>query len=164
MPVVILAADPGPTTGFCLLRLERGYDDDSPFKDSPLRITERLIYACNSLAAYGLAEYLVESNEGPAQIVAAGEEFREGTGAGARGHEAAVTRSVIADLSSLPLDWIWRPAATVKPWSTDVRLAKAGLLDITVKSVDARDAARIALFSATHDCGLPDPLSRRRSK
>ena len=77
-----------------------------------------------------------------------------------------MTRQVIADLSSLrepggsPGSWIWRSASDVKPWARG-RLARAGLLDMTVKSVDARDAAMHALFSAVHDAGLPDPLSRK---
>lgn len=118
-----------------------------------------LAFSCCHAAAYWLASMLIEGCEGPAHIVAAGEEFREGRGPGARQTGAAVTRAVIADLSQLR-DWHWRPAATVKVWATDRRLQKAGLFDLTAKMADARDAARHAIFCAVHDCGWPDPLSK----
>jgi hypothetical protein len=53
----------------------------------------------------------------------------------------------------------------VKPWATDKRLTAAGLLAMTAKMADARDACRHALYTAVHDAGIPDPLSaagRRR--
>lgn len=139
----VLAADPGVTCGFCLLA-----------PGAP-----PLAYSCCHHAAYGLAVFLIESGGGPARTVAAGEEFREGRGAGARRPGAAVTRQVIADLDDL-LGWHWRPAATVKPWATDKRLIAAGLYDLTAKMTDGRDAARHAVFCAVHDAGWPDPLSK----
>jgi hypothetical protein len=54
-----------------------------------------------------------------------------------------------------------RSASTVKPWATDARLERAGLLDLTAGMRHARDAARHALFCAVKNCGLPDPLSAK---
>jgi hypothetical protein len=139
----------------CLLSIE-------PDDNGVPRIAGRLIFACNHEAAYPLASWLIESNAGPATVIGAGEAFVAGRGAGARQTGAAVTRQVIADLSSLPIAWQWRTASEVKTWATDVRLKASALYDMTVKSIDARDAARIALFCAVADAGLPDPLSKRR--
>ncbi len=141
--VVVLGVDPGVTCGVVLL---------TPGQPP-------LAYACGHHGAYGLVTYLIESNEGPVRIIAAGEEFREGRGAGARQAGAAVTRAVIADLDPL-LAWHWRSAAAVKPWSTDKRLQAASLYDLTSKMVDGRDACRHAMYAAVHDaaedCGGRD--------
>jgi hypothetical protein len=53
-----------------------------------------------------------------------------------------------------------RSAAEVKPWATNERLTRAGLIAATKGMHHARDAARHALFTAVHDCGLRDPLSK----
>jgi hypothetical protein len=55
---------------------------------------------------------------------------------------------------------IQRSAAQVKPWATDQRLERAGLLDATKGMRHAKDAARHALYRAVHDGGLTDPLSK----
>jgi hypothetical protein len=155
MNTMVLGCDPGPTSGLCLLHLE------PLLAGGPPVIKARLVFACNDLAVFPLAQFLMEINEGPAQIVLAGEKFVHGRGAGARGQYAAQTRAVIQDLAVLPAAWHWRSAAQVKPWATDKRLMAAGLYAITAKMVDARDASRHALFAACHDVGLPDPLSKR---
>ena len=54
-----------------------------------------------------------------------------------------------------------RPAATVKPWATDERLKKAGLLAVCHGMPHAADAMRHLLYRAVRDAGVPDPLSRR---
>ena len=142
MTAVVLAADPGSTCGFCLL--------------APGCVP--LVYACNHAAAYGLACFLIEANDGPATMICAGEAFVPGRGAGARQAGAAVTRALIADLSDLT-GWHWRSAAMVKPWAR-LRLKAAGLYDVTAKTADGRDAAMHAIFAGVHDCGWPDPLSK----
>lgn len=159
MITCVIGVDPGPTSGVCLLCLEPVYD--IPGVTSPPVIKTRLVFSCNAPAVFGLVEYLLEANDGPARIVAVGERFVPGRGAGARSGGAAVVREVIADLKSLHGSWKWRSASDVKPWATDRRLDAAGLLGVTNKMIDARDAARHALFCAVHDCGLPDPMSRK---
>jgi hypothetical protein len=57
-----------------------------------------------------------------------------------------------------------RTASQVKLWATDERLTRAGLADASSPAAmknHARDGQRHGLFSAVHDCGLPDPLSRK---
>lgn len=142
MTVVILGADPGLCTGLFLLTPAGG-----------------LAYQCSHNAAYGLATFLIECNDGPANVVCAGEAFVPGRGAGARQAGAAVTRALIADLDDL-MKWHWRPAVTVKAWSTDKRLEAAGLLGLCKGMPHAADAARHMLYCATKDCGMPDPLGK----
>lgn len=138
----VLGVDPGPATGICWLSLP-----------GPV-----LVFQCNAPGAYPLASWLLEANEGPARIIAAGERFIAGRGAGARGAHAGVTRQVISDLDSLA-EWHWRSAAQVKPWATDARLKAAGLLEQCHGMPHAADGSRHALFAAVHDGGYPDPLS-----
>lgn len=147
MITAVIGVDPGPTSGVALLILR----DDRTLAD-------RFVFQCNAPAAYGLVNYLVEANEGPAKVVCAGEAFADGRGPGARGKNAQVTRGLITDLDSLPVTWYWRTAAAVKPWAIDRRLLISGLYDITQGMPHARDACRHALFCAAHDLGLPDPL------
>ena len=151
----VMGVDPGATTGVCHLQIA------TPCNGEPPYITSRLVFGCNALAVFPLMQFLMEINEGAARIIAAGERFVPGRGAGARGPGAAVTRDVIQELAVLPVAWHWRSAADVKPWATDDRLKAAGLYEITAKMRDARDGARHALFAACHDAGLPDPLSRK---
>lgn len=155
----VIGVDPGATTGVCLLQVT----SPEPWSSvSPVPyITERLVFGCNSAAVYGLVEHLIECNQGPARIVAAGEKFVPGRGAGARSGGASQAQMVIGELQALPVEWTWRTPVAVKHWAIDDRLKKAGLLDLTAKMIDARDAARHALFAACHDAGLPDPLSRK---
>lgn len=56
---------------------------------------------------------------------------------------------------------VLRSASTAKAWATDERLERAGLLGLTKGMRHARDAARHALFAATHAGAFPDPLSSR---
>lgn len=140
----VLGVDPGPATGIAWL-----CPGQRP-----------LVFQCNAPGAYPLASWLLEANEGPARIIAAGERFIAGRGAGARGAHASVTRAVISDLDQLA-EWHWRSAAQVKPWATDARLKAAGLLEQCHGMPHAADACRHALFAAVHDGGYPDPLSRK---
>lgn len=140
----ILGADPGSTTGLCWIG----------------SAGEVLVFQCNAPAARLLASWLLESAEEGTRVIAGGERFVAGRGAGARGAEAAATRQVIDALDQLG-GWHWRMAAEVKPWATDRRLAAAGLLAQCHGMPHAADACRHALFAAVHDGGYPDPLSRR---
>lgn len=140
----VLGVDPGVTTGVFWLAATG----------------PPLAYQCNASGAYPLVAFLLEANDGPAQVILAGERFVPGRGPGARGAAATATRAVIADLDGLSDGWHWRSAAQVKPWATDRRLAAAGLAAHCHGMPHAADAARHALFAAVHDAGYPDPLSR----
>jgi hypothetical protein len=141
----VLGVDPGSTTGLCLL-------GDGP----------HMAFSCNYAAAVPLAMWLIEVCGGPEHVHCVGEAFAPGRGAGARQQGAAVTRALITQLDGMAT-WRWRTASEVKPWATDKRLAVAGLLELTSKMRDARDAARHALFSACRDLGQPDPLSSKQA-
>jgi len=152
-PLIVIGADPGPTTGACLA----------------LPGNSRVAYAyqCNAPAAGSLVASLIETARllvaamPGSRVLLAGERFVAGTGPGARGRSATVTRDVIEELTAIPgTSWHWRSAAEVKPWTTDKRLEKAGLLTECHGMPHALDACRHALFCAVHDGGLPDPLSR----
>ena len=76
-----------------------------------------------------------------------------------------ITRDLVGQLSALVSEGrgvrqIQRSAAEVKPWGTDLRLTKSGLLAITKGMPHARDACRHALFAAV-SAGMPDPLSAK---
>ncbi len=125
-------------------------------------------YQCDAGSAVGLVSWILEANEGPvpaACILAAVEEFRPGTGAGARGPNAKVTRDLVRDLVALleqgGITVHVRPAATVKPWAGEARLRKAGFFEICHGMPHALDGFRHLVYAAVHDGGVSDPLSRR---
>lgn len=153
MPVTcFIGCDPGPTCGLALAY----WDED--------KWVFPAAYQCDADSAPALLEWLVELNKYvPVQVQV--EEFRAGTGPGARGRHATVTRTLV-DLLTVVLEssstaiYKVRPAASVKPWATDKRLAAAGLLDVCHGMPHAADAMRHLLFTACHDGGVPDPLSK----
>src|SRR5262252_1132626 len=116
-PLRVLGADPGPATGVVLLRY--------PGRPS--------CYQCHGTDAAGLVTWLLASCAGPGVLVMlAGEAFQEGRGPGARTGYGTVTRQVIRELQAVAVELgipeYWRAAGLVKPWATDKRLEKAGLL------------------------------------
>lgn len=90
------------------------------------------------------------------------EAFIPGAHSGRR--EGTATRLLVAELARIAAQGdvalAARSAGNVKPWATDARLKAAGLLALAPGMPHARDACRHLLFSACHDGGLPDPLSR----
>lgn len=154
-----LGADPGPTCGIAIAYWDGCWGHPGA-------------YQCDADSAPALLDWLAALNTEPAVIGdaitvrAQVEEFRAGTGAGARGKNAAATRELVEELKAVlaarGVPCAVRPAATAKPWATDKRLERAGLLEVTAGMVShARDAMRHMLFCAVHDGGVPDPLSRR---
>ncbi len=151
----IIGIDPGPVVGVSLLLINR--DRHYLAGRSALQTTSDLLTAVLT----GLARHA------PAPMVVAVELFIVGSRASrsATGTAGETAREVVA----LVKDWadhntvMWwsRSAAEVKPWATDARLERAGLLEPTAGMRHARDAARHALFCAVRNYGLPDPLSQR---
>lgn len=142
----VIGVDPGLTTGVARLDL------DAWRVPSLAQVTPELVL--------DVVEMLLGAQD-PADVLLAVEAFvvgpraaRSSTPAGGR-----TARELIAALHALPVRAIGRTAAAVKPWATDRRLEKAGLL---VKGMPhAADAGRHALYAAVNDGGLPDPLSRK---
>lgn len=131
-------------------------------------------YQCDADSAPALLGWLVELNTRPdivggaIRVRAGVEEFRPGTGAGARGANASVTRSQVDALAGVIGACggrvSVRPAASVKPWASDKRLERAGLLAVCHAMGHSADAMRHLLYCAVHDGGVRDPLSSRGSK
>lgn len=156
----ILGVDPGRTTGIAALSLFDG------------ELTHHCLIQCSHDAVNWLVATMLDSK--PEQLttdrlVLAVEQFVVRRRAGQSGDAAAglITRNMIGQLTSIgPVHGAavyLRSASEVKPWSTDRRLAAAGL-NISSAMRHAGDAARHALFAAVHDCGLPDPLSTRNRR
>ena len=144
MSLIIVGCDPGPVTGIAALRYPGTHS----------------VFQCDAGSALRLVFWLGQhAMAGGIRVVLAGEAFQAGRGAGARMKGAEVTRRLIAELDSLG-SWHWRAAGLVKPWATDERLQKAGLLELKGAGPHAMDAARHALYAACHDAGVKDPLSR----
>jgi hypothetical protein len=145
-----LGIDPGPTTGMALLC----------YRDYLLVRAE--VYQCNATAAPGLMSYLLRSARGPEAFCQI-ERFVAGPrSVRAAGPGSGVTAKLAHELEGLaPARCAIRSAGDVKPWATDERLERAGLLVLVPKQPDGKDACRHALYTACHDAGLPDPLSRR---
>ena len=112
---------------------------------------------CTHGMLYGLLYELVRSLDPNSRALVAVERFV------VRGRAIAdqrLTLDQVANLQTLHPGAKVRSASEVKPWATDDRLEKAGLLAATKGMRHSRDAARHALFAAVHDGGLPDPLSK----
>ena len=148
---VYLGIDPGPTTGLAMAY----WDGDSWAYPGA--------YQCDAGSAVALLGWMLAANR-LLPVRAQVEEFRAGTGAGARGTAASVTRTLVDKLVTVLREsgaaHHVRPAATAKPWSTDKRLERAGLLACCHGMPHAADAFRHLLFCAVHDGGVPDPLSK----
>jgi len=87
---------------------------------------------------------------------------------GLKGTSPSVMRAQQAELEQIlaaaGIPYQARTASMVKNWATDDRLDRAGVLAITnpaAMKYHARDGGRHMIFTATWDCGLPDPLSRK---
>jgi hypothetical protein len=154
-----IGCDPGPTCGLAVAYWDGTWQHPGA-------------YQCDAASAAALLGWLVELNAehsiigGGVPVRAQVEEFRPGTGAGSRGAAAKVTRDLVEELkavlvqANVPVHV--RPAASAKPWSTDKRLERAGLLAVTAGMPNhSRDAMRHLLYCAVHDGGVPDPLSKR---
>lgn len=147
MKPFVLGVDPGQTTGICLI--------DGAYRDL-LQVTPGLVVPIVRSLLHAAPE-----------TVLAIERFVVGPRASRSSTPAAgqTTRGLIGALvnvgDELGIRVVQRSASEVKPWATDERLERAGLLAACKGMPHARDAARHAIYAAVSDCGLPDPLSRK---
>ncbi|TCB97561.1 hypothetical protein E0H26_11625 [Micromonospora zingiberis] len=158
----VIGIDPGPVAGIALLI---GQPADIGGAWFPRLLGAEALQVTHGLTTYvldGLLNVVV-----PQSTVVAVERFVVGPRAARSAHAGSgeVTRELVGVIAHWAkrnqLTCRERSAAEVKPWATDDRLTKAGLLDVTKGMRHARDAARHALFCAVRDFGLADPLSRR---
>lgn len=163
----VIGVDPGPIPGIVVLDLDAMADGSGRW------LRERFAYQCTANAAAYLLEALLLEH-GDAALVQV-ETYVVGNKSGRLSHagESANTRDLVGAVQQVvsnfhrgPISgqtgvFVQRAAGEVKPWATDDRLARAGLLEPTKGMRHARDAARHALFAAVRDGGLPDPLSKR---
>ena len=157
MGTVVVGVDPGPTPGICALL----YHPERALAD--FRVMQ-----INARGCMGAVQWLLNSEwgDGHRGLVAV-ERFVVGRRAVINSaHDAGqITRNLIGALfelgDSYEVEVKVRSAAEVKPWATDDRLKKAGLLSSALGMPHARDGCRHALFCAVADLGVADPLSKK---
>jgi hypothetical protein len=154
-----IGIDPGPRASVGIVRL------DYPDGMQPGRIG---VFQCTHAdAALVLAALLREPWSGETYV---GIERWVPSTRGGGGAAGERTRDLIGQLQATwnARDWAHNAGAltlanagTVKTWATDERLTPSGLLKLTEGMRHARDGARHAIYVATHDGRIPDPLSKK---
>jgi hypothetical protein len=153
---IVIGIDPGPRPGIVGLRY-------SPAK---VRTAAPIIIQCTLNIAIPLIRTIIPSDV--RRIILSFEPFVMGNRAGRVSSPAAssATARFCGGLQAMPhgdtrIIIRHHQASHVKPWGCEERLEKSGLLLLVKGMVHARDAAKQALYCATHDAGVPDPLSKR---
>lgn len=162
METIVIGIDPGEVTGIGYLRLTTAKAPDFGKRIGAIHFAQVTAGLVTPIL-HGIRHRV----EMEARIVVAIERFVVGSRAGRTPSHAsgAVTRELVtlatawAELNNAEV--VLRSAADVKPWATDERLDKAGLLNKAQGMRHAKDGGRHALFEAVKNHGLPDPLSRR---
>lgn len=148
---VYVGIDPGPSTGVVVLVI--GADGSWSW----------MAFQVNGEAAFWLIESIYRDY---CPRVVAIEEFIPTSKAGTTGKDAQLTRRIADHAYQLALTIKRNPAAharkrnagMIKPWASDHRLRKAGF-PLGAKFLDARDAARHAMYAAVYDGKERDPLA-----
>lgn len=152
---LVVGVDPGLTTGLAALTFLEGELVDSQIAVQ-VHGSEGVVPFVQALMGRYDNVWTLLSVEA---FVIGGRSGRSSTPAGGR-----VARRLIGALSECGADaFTSYPAATVKPWATDIRLQAAGILAATKGMSHARDASRHALYAAVHRGVAHDPLSSRRA-
>lgn len=147
MTAYVIGVDPGLTTGVARLDL-------ATFELELLQCTPSLVLPLvRELAATG--DVLVLAVE---RFVVGPRASRSSTP-----KAGALTRNLVAQLQLEGEQFadrvVLRNAATVKSWFTQRRLVAARLVHTGMPH--ALDGGRHAVYAAVHDCGMPDPLSKK---
>lgn len=152
----VLGCDPGPIPGVVVLDFAQG----------ALRGTS--VFQCSANAAPDLVNWLIRDTPPSWRLLVQTERFVVGSRSARSSSAGAgqITRDLVNEIARVcggqaPL--VLRNAGSVKPWATDERLDRAGLLDATKGMRHARDAARHALHCAVNHGGVPDPRSKKWS-
>lgn len=157
--VLVVGIDPGPMPGLVALDY---YPDGS--------IHEARVVQCTANAAEEALRGLLISRASQAYPVVQIEKFVVGRRAtrSSTASAGAETRRMVELLAHVAEEFDAqvhiRSASEVKPWATDARLEAGGLADLVKGMRHAKDAARHALFAASKNAGIPDPLSKRSTR
>lgn len=136
----VIGVDPGPTPGVVVLDVKEG------------RLSGAEVVQCS----HGFLLEVLAALNAQGSVVAVERFVTRGRANAAQ----QLTRDQVAVLSQILPHAVQRSAAAVKPWASNERLARAGLLELTEGMRHARDGARHALFAAVREAGLVDPLSK----
>lgn len=166
MTYQFMGVDPGPSCGIALLRYTPSYE-----RQMLLSPWDWLVLQVNGAKAVEIAAGLIDHYQ-PKWLFT--EKFIPSNRAGTTGKDAELTREInhnieefhrrrVAETTS---KWdamyggrqVSRPAAHVKPWSSDKRLTVTGF-PMGPKFKDGRDGGRHVLFGAVKDGGARDPLA-----
>jgi hypothetical protein len=157
--IVTLGGDPGDTAGLFL-----GW-----WSLSSRKLTDYRSWQCGANGALELLGWVLA--DWGRLIGAAGiEDFRAGPkSVKLHGTSAPATSRMVTAMADqvraagIPVSV--RPATTIKTWADDGRLRESGLLAATSgMPKHARDASRVALFTACADLGMRDPRGKVRGK
>lgn len=144
---VCIGIDPGPTTGIaiCWAGIQPEWSLIQCTHDVVFELLDGLL---NPLVL-AVETYVVGARSGKSSTPDAGR----------------ITRELVGNLTAWAvlngLRGVQRPAALVKPWATDERLAAAGIVAAKSGMRHALDAARHGLYATKAELGMPDPLSRK---
>lgn len=164
--LLVIGVDPGPIPGIVALQYHRcamvNTIQHRVFQTDPagcLIVVEALLdrWAGEDARAFIAVEKFVIGHRSSRSSTA-------GAGAVTR-HLIGALRSVfVSHMVDRRIAFVERAAGEVKPWATDRRLDKAGLIKATQGMRHARDAARHALFAAVKDGGQADPMSQSAAR
>lgn len=167
MGYLVVGVDPGPTPGICGLLYNPPQTE--PLAHSARNLTDFRVMQVNARGCLGAVAWLLNSEWGDGHhVFLQVERFVVGRASlvSAQGDAGQITRDMVGALLALHEDQgrvkvVARTAAEVKPWATDERLKKAGLLGAVLGMPHARDAVRHALYCTVKTLGLHDPLSTK---
>lgn len=154
---LVIGVDPGPTPGICaLLWVGQALEDFRVLQINAPGCLGAIRWLSSSYAQRGV---MVDAIAVERFVVGRRSVVSSSRDAG------QITRDMVGAISAYGQSQVkLRSAAEVKPWATDERLKKAGLLSAVLGMPHARDAVRHALFTAVADCGVVDPLSSKGGK
>lgn len=148
----ILGIDPGGMTGLALVQWHPDYPDTLGFTVIPWEV--RGLRPGDLMGIVNRA-----ASDARRQLLVACEDFVLRGLNGRRTHTGPkATLDLIGAVRTVSFPHVLRPAAAVKPWASDKRLAAAFGPGAFRGLPHAADAARHALYAGVRDFGWPDPL------
>jgi hypothetical protein len=154
----VIGIDPGPIPGLVMLDLNDNHQGPGRW------LGDVQVLQCSAGLLVELLRELLTAHRDPVLLQVERYVVGRRSARSSSAAAGATTRDMVGAICSTALGTdarvLQRSAAAVKPWATDERLERAGLLEACKGMRHARDAARHALFAACQDGHLPDPLSK----